>query len=135
MGAKIVTPAIPIHSCMIWSLLYFSWSILPFGGSTGAPRPCLGAPGLPEQRNNGLGKYEPNNELNAATRVELAGADAEEHSKIGLDFSSLAFKLSNVADILEFRLGFAHIFTSLATESSKDVTGLFLSTNLDEPTR
>ena len=28
------------------------------GGGTGAPRPCLGAPDLLEQRNNGLEKYE-----------------------------------------------------------------------------
>ena len=35
----------------------FLWvSFFPFGGSTGAPRQCLGAPDLLEQRNNGLEK-------------------------------------------------------------------------------
>ena len=82
-----------------------------------------------------LHDLEPNNQLNTTASVKFAGADTEEHCEVRLDFGGLSFELSNVADILEFRLGFAQIFTSLATESSKDVTGLFLSTNLDQPSR
>lgn len=67
--------------------------------------------------------------------MKLAGADTEEHSNVRLGLGGLAFELSNIADILEFGLGFAHIFTSLTTESSKDVSGLFLSAHLDEPAR
>lgn len=66
--------------------------------------------------------------------MKLAGTDTEEHGNIRLGLGGLAFELSDVTDILEFGLRLAHIFTSLATESSENVTGLFLSTNLDEPT-
>ncbi len=52
-----------------------------------------------------------------------------------MGLGGLSFELSDIADILEFGLGLARIFASLTTKSSKDVTGLFLSANLDEPTR
>lgn len=81
-----------------------------------------------------LHDLKPDNQLNTAASVKLTGANTEKHRDVRLGLSGLSFELSNVADILEFRLGLAHIFTGLATESSKDVTGLFLSTNLDEPT-
>lgn len=82
-----------------------------------------------------LHNLEPDDQLNTAAGVKLAGADTEEHRNVRLGLGGLAFELSNVADILEFGLGLADIFTRLTTESSKDVAGLFLSTNLNEPTR
>ena len=66
--------------------------------------------------------------------MKLAGANTEEHSNIRLCLGRLAFELSNVADVLKFCLGLAHIFTSFTTKSSENVTGLLLPADLDEPT-
>lgn len=82
-----------------------------------------------------LHDLEPDDQLNTATSMKLAGADTEKHGKVGLGLGGLAFELGNVADILEFGLCLARIFTGLTTESSENITGLFLSTDLDEPTR
>ena len=82
-----------------------------------------------------LHDLEPDDQLNTAASVKLARADTEKHGDVRLRLGGLSFELSDVADILEFSLGLAHIFASLTTKSSKDVTGLFLSTDLDEPTR
>ena len=67
--------------------------------------------------------------------MKLAGANTEEHRDVGLCLGCLTFELSNVADVLKFCLGLANIFTSFTTQSSEDVTGLLLATDLDEPTR
>lgn len=82
-----------------------------------------------------LHDLEPDDELNTAASVKLAGADTEEHGKVRLGLGGLAFELSDIANILEFGLGLSDIFASLPTKSSKNITCLFLSTNLDEPTR
>ena len=82
-----------------------------------------------------LHDLEPNDQLNTTASVKLARADTKEHGNVRLALGGLAFELSDVTDVLEFGLGFAHIFTSLAAESTKDITGLFLATDLDEPTR
>ena len=82
-----------------------------------------------------LHDLEPDNQLNTTASVEFAGADTEKHRNVGLSLRGLTFELSDVANILEFGLSLAHVCTRLATESSKDVTGLFLSANFDEPAR
>lgn len=81
-----------------------------------------------------LHDLEPNDELNTATGVEFAGADAKEHGEVGLCAGGLAFELGDVADILEFGFGLAHILAGFATEATEDVACLFLATNLGEPT-
>lgn len=80
-----------------------------------------------------LHDLEPDDQLNAAASVKLAGTNPKEHGDVRLSLSGLAFELCDVADILEFSLGLADIFATLTAESSKDVTCLFLSPNLDEP--
>ena len=82
-----------------------------------------------------LHDLKPDDQLDTTASVKLARADAEKHGNVRLGLGCLAFELSDVADILELGLSFAHIRTSLATESAENVTGFFLSTNLDEPTR
>ena len=81
-----------------------------------------------------LHNLEPDDELDATAGVKLAGANAEEHGKVRLGLGGLTFELGDVADVLEFSLGLADIFTSLTTKSSEDVTGLFFAADLDEPT-
>ena len=66
--------------------------------------------------------------------MKLARADTEEHGHVRLAFSGFAFELSDVANVLEFSLGLADIFTSLTTKPSENVAGLFFATNFDEPT-
>ena len=48
--------------------------------------------------------------------------------------SSLAFELSDVANILELGLGLAGIFAGLTSKPTKNVASLLLSANLNEPT-
>ena len=67
--------------------------------------------------------------------MKLARAETEKHGNIGLGLGGLAFEFGDVADILKLGLGFANILTRFTTKSSEDVTALFLSTNLDEPSR
>lgn len=73
-----------------------------------------------------LHNLEPDNELDTATGVELAGADTEQHSVVGLTAGSLALQFSDVADILELGLGFAHVLANFTAETSKDVAGFLL---------
>ena len=58
-----------------------------------------------------LHDLEPDDQLDTAASVKLAGADTEKHGNVRLGFGGLAFELRNVADILKFGLGFAQIFT------------------------
>ena len=81
-----------------------------------------------------LHDLQPDDKLNAAAGVELARAPAEEHSDIRLTVSRLAFKLGDVADVLEFCLCFAEILTTFATQASEDVASLTFTSHLDEPT-
>ena len=48
---------------------------------------------------------------------------------------SFAFKLCDVADVLEFSLCLTLVLSILTTETTKDVTGLSVAANLDEPSR
>ena len=81
-----------------------------------------------------LHNLKPDNELYTTSSVELARANTEEHSEIRLGFGSLAFELCNVADVLEFRLGSANIFTSLASKAAQNIASLVFAANLNEPT-
>ena len=64
----------------------------PFGGSTGAPKRCLGAPDLLEQRKSGLGKsyMDMDNRGCQSCLAKLVGGQVEEgvvHSREeGIDF-------------------------------------------------
>ena len=81
-----------------------------------------------------LHELKPDDELDTTIGVKLAEANAEEHSEVRLGLGGLPYKLSNVADILEFSFGLASIRTSLATETTENVTSCFLATHLGEPT-
>lgn len=76
---------------------------------------------------------QPYDELNTATGMKLTTANAEEHSIVRLTAGSLALQLSDIADILEFSLCFAHILASFTTETSKDVAGFLFTANLGQP--
>ena len=67
--------------------------------------------------------------------MKLATANTEEHSKVGLAAGGFALELSNVADILEFSLCFAHILASFTTETAKNVAGFLFTANLCQPSR
>ena len=82
-----------------------------------------------------LHDLEPDNELDTATSVKLARAETEEHRDVRLSASSLALKLADVADILEFSFGLAEVLTAFTTETTKDVTSFLLAADLGEPTR
>ncbi len=81
-----------------------------------------------------LHNLEPDDKLYTTTGVKLTRADTEEHGEVRLSGSSLAFELCDVANVLEFGLGFTGVFTSLASKTAEDVTGFFLTASLDEPT-
>lgn len=81
-----------------------------------------------------LHDLEPDNELNTTTSVKFARADTEKHRDVGLTLGRLTLEFSDISNILEFGLGFANILASLATKAAKNVTGLFFTANLDEPT-
>ena len=81
-----------------------------------------------------LHNLKPNDELDTATGMKFARADTEEHSKVGLSLSSLAFELGNVADILEFSFGLAQVLPTFTTEATKDIACFFLTANFCEPT-
>ena len=82
-----------------------------------------------------LHNLEPDDKLDAATSVELAGTSAGKHGPVRGAGCSLSLEFGNVADILEFRLGLAHIFTSLASQTAKDIATFLLTANFDQPTR
>ena len=65
-----------------------------------------------------LHDLQPDDKLDTTTSVELSGADTEQHGEIRLTLGSLAFQLSDVANILEFGFGPASIRTSLTTKTS-----------------
>ena len=90
--------------------------------------------GYTSNTNPFLHDLEPNDKLNATTRVKFAGADTKEHSKVGLSLRRLAFELGNVADVLELGFGLAQIVSSLTAKATEDVAGLFLTTDFSEPT-
>ena len=81
-----------------------------------------------------LHDLKPDNELYTAASVEFARADTEKHSNVRLAFGGLAFELCDVANILEFGLSFANIFTGLASKTAKNIASLVFAANLDEPT-
>lgn len=95
---------------------------------------CRGINGNTSDTNPLLHDLEPDDKLDTTPSVEFTGADTEEHSEIGLGLGGFAFKLGNVADILEFGLSSAQIRTSLTTETAEDVPSFFFATNLGEPT-
>ena len=100
---------------------------------TGSSEDSWSKDGHTSDTNPLLHDLKPDDELNTATSVELARANAEEHSDIRLAFCGLALKLGNVADILEFGLGLANILASLTTKAAKDITSLILTADLDKP--
>lgn len=81
-----------------------------------------------------LHDLKPDNELNATTSVELARAETEKHSDVGLARGSLAFELADVADILEFSFGLTKILAGFTTKPTQDVASFLLTTDLCEPT-
>ena len=81
-----------------------------------------------------LHDLEPDDKLDTTTSVELAGAYTEQHCKVRLRLGSLAFKLGDVADILEFGLGPTQVRTGLTTKTAENVAGFFFATDLGEPT-
>lgn len=81
-----------------------------------------------------LHNLEPDDKLYTATSVKLARADAEEHGEVRLSSCGLAFELSDVANVLEFGLGFTRVFAGLTSKTAEDVTSFFLAAGLDEPT-
>ena len=66
--------------------------------------------------------------------MKLAGADTEEHREVRGVTGGLAFKLGNVADVLEFGFGLASICTGFTTQTAKDVTSFFFTADLYKPT-
>jgi len=108
---------------------------LPLGGAkTGDPEDSWGVNCHTRNTNPLLHDLEPDDKLDAASGVELTSADAEKHVDIRVALGGLSLKLGDVADILEFSLGHAHVRTSLTTESAKNVASFFLATDLGEPT-
>ena len=82
-----------------------------------------------------LHNLEPDDQLNAASGVKLARANAEQHVEIRAGFGTLTLEFCDVANVLEFGLSFAKVFTIFTTETAEDVASFLLTTNLDEPTR
>ncbi len=101
---------------------------------TGSTEDCWSKNGHTSNTNPFLHDLKPDDKLYAPSSVELARADTEEHGDVGLRFCCLAFEFCDVADILEFRFGLAHILAGLTTKATKDITSLILTPNLDEPT-
>ena len=101
---------------------------------TGSTEDCWSKNGHTSNTNPFLHDLKPDNKLYAPSSVELARADTEEHGDVRLRFCRLAFELCDVADILEFCFGLAHILAGLTTKATKDITSLIFTTNLDEPT-
>ena len=75
---------------------------------------------------------KPDDELDAAPGVQLAGIPAEEHGQIAVLARSLALELDNVADVLELGFGGSVPFTA---ETTEDESSFFLAPNFDEPAR
>ena len=82
-----------------------------------------------------LHNLKPDDELDTATCVELARADAEEHREVRRVAGGLALKFGDVANILELSLGLASVCTCLASKAAEDVASFFFAANLYEPTR
>lgn len=78
-----------------------------------------------------LQNLKPDNQLHAATCMELAGADAEEHAEVALLLGSFLLEISNADDILKLCLGVLIIISLCATEPLQDETSLIFSTDLD----
>ena len=73
---------------------------------------------------------EPDDELDAATGVELAGAPAEEHGQVAILARGLALQLDDVVDIL--KLGFRRT-VPFAAETTEYKPSFFLAPDFDEP--
>ena len=77
-----------------------------------------------------LEDLEPDDELDAAARVQLARLPAEEHGQVAVLRRGLALQLDDVADVLELGFGRAVPF---AAEATQDEAGFVLAADLDEP--
>lgn len=75
---------------------------------------------------------EPDNELDTATSVKLAGAPTEEHGQVAILGGGLPLQLDDVTDVLE--LSFRRTII-LAAETTKDESGFLLAPDFDEPAR
>ena len=104
-------------------------------GNTSGTENCGGENSHTSNPDPLLHDLKPDDQLDAAASVQFARADTEKHGNVRLGLSSLSFEFCDIANILELGLGLSDVFTSLATESPEYVTGLFLSPDLDEPTR
>lgn len=82
-----------------------------------------------------LHNLQPDDKLYTTASVEFTRADTEEHGEVRSSSGGFAFELSDVPYILKFGLSFAGICTSFTSKTAKDVTGFFLTTDFDEPTR
>lgn len=79
-----------------------------------------------------LENLEPDDELDAAPGVQLAGLPAQEHGQVAVLARSLALELDDVADILELGFGGSVPFTA---ETAEDEPSFFLAPDFDEPAR
>ncbi len=80
-----------------------------------------------------LQNLEPDDELDAAAGVQLAGADAEEHVDVALLVGGLVLEVADGDDVLELGLGRLAVLALVATQATEDEAGLFLTASLDEP--
>ena len=76
---------------------------------------------------------QPDDELDPAAGVELAGSDTEEHVDVGVSVGAFALELGGVADILEFGFGFAFVGAGFAAETAEDVARFFFAADFAEP--
>ena len=82
-----------------------------------------------------LHDLEPDDELNAATGVKFARANAKQHRDIRIPLGRLALELGHISNVLEFGLCLSEIGSGFTTETSQNVARFFFATDLDEPSR
>lgn len=81
-----------------------------------------------------LQNLEPDDELDAAAGVKLAGADAEEHVEVALLVGGLVFEVADGDDVLQLGLGGDAVLALVAAKAAEDKAGFLLAAGLDEPT-
>ena len=79
-----------------------------------------------------LEDLEPDDELDTAAGMELAGMPAEEHGQVAILGRGLPLQFDNVADVLEFGFGRTVAF---AAETTEDEPCFFFAADFDEPSR
>ena len=79
-----------------------------------------------------LEDLEPDDELDTATGVQLAGLPAEEHGQVAVLARSLPLQFDDVADVLKLSFGRTVTF---AAETTEYESGFFLAPDFDKPAR